>query len=41
VLVGGTFAIDNLEGFVRLLESSFDVTVVRRDGTTVVLGVKP
>ena len=35
--VGGTFAADNVEGFVRLLEGSGTITVERRDETTVVL----
>ncbi len=35
--IGGTFAADNVEGFVRLLEDSGTITVERRDGTTVVL----
>jgi transmembrane sensor len=41
VRVGGTFRADNVEAFVRLLESSFGVTAVRRpDGTTVLRRVK-
>ena len=35
--VGGTFAADNSEGFVRLLEGSGTITVERRDEMTVVL----
>lgn len=35
--VGGTFAADNVEGFVRLLERSGAVEVERRDEVTVVL----
>jgi transmembrane sensor len=35
--VGGTFAADNVEGFVRLLESSGTIAVERRDETTVIL----
>ena len=35
--VGGTFAADNVEGFVRLLAGSGSITVERRDETTVVL----
>jgi transmembrane sensor len=35
--VGGTFAADNVEGFVRLLEGSGTIAVERRDETTVVL----
>lgn len=35
--VGGTFAADNVEGFVRLLEGSGTIMVERRDETTVVL----
>jgi len=35
--VGGTFAADNVEGFVRLLEGSGTITAERRDETTVVL----
>jgi transmembrane sensor len=35
--VGGTFAADNVEGFVRLLEGSGTIAVERRDELTVVL----
>ncbi|MSU52930.1 MAG: DUF4974 domain-containing protein, partial [Opitutaceae bacterium] len=35
--VGGTFAADNVEGFVRLLEGSGAITVERGDELTVVL----
>ena len=35
--VGGTFAADNVEGFVRLLESSGAIAVERRDESSVVL----
>jgi transmembrane sensor len=35
--VGGTFAADNVEGFVRLLEGSGTIAVERRDETTVIL----
>jgi transmembrane sensor len=35
--VGGTFAADNVEGFVRLLESSGAIEVERRDEVTVIL----
>ncbi|MBL9208936.1 MAG: FecR domain-containing protein [Opitutaceae bacterium] len=35
--VGGTFAADNVEGFIRLLESSGSITIDRRDEKTVVL----
>ena len=35
--VGGTFAADNVEGFVRLLEGSGTITVERRDEMTVIL----
>ncbi|MFM9078968.1 MAG: FecR family protein, partial [Opitutaceae bacterium] len=35
--VGGAFAADNVEGFLRLLESSGRITVERRDEKTVVL----
>lgn len=35
--VGGTFAADNVEGFVRLLEGSGTITIERRDEATVVL----
>lgn len=35
--VGGTFAADNVEGFVRLLEGSGTIAVEHRDSTTVVL----
>ena len=35
--VGGTFAAENVEGFVRLLAGSGSITVERRDETTVVL----
>jgi len=35
--VGGTFAADNVEGFVRLLEGSGTIVVERRDEMTVVL----
>jgi len=35
--VGGTFAADNVEGFVRLLEGSGTITAERRDEMTVVL----
>ncbi|WP_414664464.1 FecR family protein [Horticoccus sp. 23ND18S-11] len=35
--VGGTFAADNVEGFVRLLESSGTIAVERRDEMTLVL----
>jgi transmembrane sensor len=35
--VGGTFAADNVEGFVRLLEGSGAIAVERRDELTVVL----
>ena len=35
--VGGTFAADNVDGFVRLLESSGTIVVERRDEATVVL----
>jgi transmembrane sensor len=35
--VGGTFAADNVEGFVRLLEGSGTIAVERRDEWTVVL----
>lgn len=35
--VGGTFAADNVEGFVRLLEGGDTITVERRGDTTVVL----
>ncbi len=35
--VGGTFAADNVEGFVRLLGGSGSITVERRDETTVIL----
>jgi len=35
--VGGTFAADNVEGFIRLLEGSGTIAVERRDETTVVL----
>ena len=35
--VGGTFAADNVEGFVRLLEGSGTIAVERRDEMTVVL----
>jgi len=35
--VGGTFAADNVEGFVRLLEGSGTIIVERRDEVTVVL----
>lgn len=35
--VGGTFAADNVEGFIRLLESNDTFVVERRDETTVVL----
>jgi hypothetical protein len=34
---GGTFAADNVEGFVRLLEGSGAITVERREELTVVL----
>jgi transmembrane sensor len=36
-LMGGTFAADNVEGFVRLLEGSGTISVERRDPFTVVL----
>jgi len=39
--VGGTFAADNVEGFLRLLESSGTIAVERRDELTVVLRVAP
>ena len=35
--VGGTFAADNVEGFVRLLEGSGAIMVEHRDEVTVVL----
>ena len=35
--VGGTFAADNVEGFIRLLEGSGAIAVERRDEATVVL----
>jgi len=35
--VGGTFAADNVEGFVRLLEASGTITIERQGETTVVL----
>jgi transmembrane sensor len=35
--VGGTFAADNVEGFVRLLENSGTITIERRDEMTVIL----
>ena len=35
--VGGTFAADNVEGFIRLLESSGTIAAERRDETTVIL----
>jgi transmembrane sensor len=35
--VGGTFAADNVEGFVRLLEGSGTIVVERRDEMTVIL----
>jgi transmembrane sensor len=35
--VGGTFAADNVEGFVRLLEGSGTIAVERRDEMTVIL----
>ena len=38
--VGGAFAADNVEGFLRLLESSGRITVERRDERTVVLRAK-
>jgi transmembrane sensor len=36
-LMGGTFAADNVEGFLRLLEGSGTIEVERRDDATVVL----
>jgi transmembrane sensor len=39
--VGGTFAADNVEGFIRLLEGSGSITVERRDDATVVLRTAP
>lgn len=39
--VGGTFATDNVEGFIRLLEGSGRVRVERRDAMTVVLHAVP
>lgn len=38
--VGGTFAADNVEGFVRLLESGNSIAVERQSETTVVLRAK-
>jgi transmembrane sensor len=38
-LMGGTFAADNVEGFLRLLEGSGTIEVERRDDVTVVLRV--
>ncbi len=38
--VGGTFAADNVEGFVRLLESGNSIAVERESETTVVLRAK-
>jgi transmembrane sensor len=40
VPVGGAFEIANLDGFVRMLETSFDITVVERDAQRIVLEVK-
>jgi transmembrane sensor len=37
--VGGTFAVDNVEGFIRLLEGSGSIAVERQDETTVVLRI--
>ncbi len=39
--VGGTFAADNVEGFLRLLENSGTIAVERRDERTVVLRAAP
>lgn len=36
-LVGGTFAANNVDGFIRLLESSGKITAERRDENTIVL----
>lgn len=41
VPVGGSFAIENLDGFVRLLEAGFGVATVSRDAERIVLEVKP
>jgi transmembrane sensor len=40
VPVGGPFEIQNLDGFVRLIEN-LDVTVVRRETDLIVLGLRP
>ena len=40
VSVGGTFEADNLGGFLWVLESVFDVIVVRRDAGEIVLGLR-
>jgi transmembrane sensor len=39
--VGGTFAADNVDAFIRLLEGSGTIAVERRDDTTVVLRAAP
>jgi transmembrane sensor len=39
--VGGTFAADNVEGFIRLLEGGNSIAVERQSETTVVLRAKP
>lgn len=41
VSIGGPFEVDNLEGFMRLLDTSFDVVVVSRDADHIVLGLRP
>ncbi|MBC7367018.1 MAG: hypothetical protein H7343_09450, partial [Undibacterium sp.] len=38
--VGGTFAADNVEGFIRLLDGGDSIAVERRGETTVVLRAK-
>jgi transmembrane sensor len=40
VSIGGTFEADNLDGFLWVLESVFDVTVVRREAGEIVLGLR-
>jgi transmembrane sensor len=39
--VGGRFAIGNSEGFVRLIEATFDATTMRRNQEEIVLGSRP
>lgn len=41
MLVGGSHQVDNREGFVRLMESAFDVIIVEQNEKEIVLGVRP